>query len=209
MTSHNLIKIALAALLLCATAVATTPARAQKVAIKTNLLYWATGTVNFAGEFAVKPRMTIDLTATSNLPGVLYYGDKAQNKKLWHWAVQPEVRFWHTEAFNRGFWGIHATTGAFDAGGIKMPGGILPNFANHRYEGWMVGAGISYGWQWFLSPHWNVEATIGAGYLYLKYNRFFPQTAIEPEADQIDAVQHYIGPTRVGITFSYLLRSKK
>ncbi len=197
-------------LLMVAFSLCAAGASAQRIGIKTNALYWATGTVNFAGEVAVMPKMTVDLTATCNIPGLLYFGDKALNRKLWHWTVQPEVRFWHNEAFNRGFVGLHATTGAFDAGGINLPLGVFPDFGSHRYEGWMAGAGVSYGWQWYISPHFNVEATFGFGYLYLKYNRFGgPLGSASQIMDEIDTVHHYFGPTRIGVSFTYLLRSKK
>jgi hypothetical protein len=180
---------------------------AQKAALKTNVPLWATGTVNFSGEIAVHPRVTIDITATSNLPGVLYFGDKALNRKIWHWTAQPEARWWFTEAFNRGFVGFHAGGGSFDTGGITLPFGLYPDWALHRYEGWFAGAGVSYGWQWWLSPHWNFEATLGVGYRYVVYNRFVdpPSTIM----DQADVVKHWFGPTKFGLSFSYLFRSKK
>lgn len=184
-----------------------TTASAQQVGLKTNLLYWATGTVNFSGEIATSPKTTIDVVATCNIPGLLYFGDPALNRKLWNWTVQPEMRFWHSEAFNRGFVGIHAGGGAFDAGGINIPLGVFPDFGNHRYEGWMAGAGVSYGWQWWVSPHWNFEATFGFGYLYMMYNSFTPQTG--SVIDELNKVHHYFGPTKIGLSFTYLFRSKK
>ena len=184
-----------------------TTAAAQKVGLKTNLLYWATGTVNLSGEIAVGPKTTLDIVGTCNVPGLLYFGDKERNRKLWHWTAQPEVRFWHTEAFNRGFVGIHAGGGAFDAGGITLPLGIFPDFGKHRYEGWMAGAGVSYGWQWWVSPHWNFEATFGFGYRYVVYDRFAAPAS--GAIDEKGAVHHYFGPTKIGLSFSYLFRSKK
>ncbi len=182
-------------------------ANAQKAAVKTNLLHWATGTVNAGAEIAVGPKTTLDVAVACNIPGLIYFGDKSRNRKLWNWTAQPEVRFWHTEAFNRGFVGIHAGGGAFDAGGITLPLGIFPDLGKHRYEGWMMGAGVSYGWQWWIAPRWNFEAAFGFGYLYMEYNRFAspPSTVI----DEADKVHHYFGPTRIGLTFSYLFRSKK
>jgi hypothetical protein len=39
------------------------------------------------------------------------------------------------------------------------------------------------------------------------YNRF--QAPESPVLDQTDHVHHYFGPTRIGLSFSYLFRSKK
>ncbi len=197
----NLFKIFAAAFFL----LAALPGQAQKVGLKTNLLYWAAGgNINLAAEIKLAPKMTLDIVGTGN-PWV--YGDKDENKKLWHWTVQPEVRFWQCEAFNKGFFGIHATTGSFDAGGIDLPLGIFPGLKDHRYEGWMAGAGVSYGWQWYLGPHWNLEATFGFGYLYIKYNEFECVKCGDLLAENV--VKHYFGPTKIGVSFSYLFKSKK
>ncbi len=185
-------------------------AKGQIAGLKTNVLNWATGTVNFAGEIAVTPKMTLNVAAASNIPGLIYFGDKAKNRKLWNWTVQPEVRFWHNEAFNRGFMGVHLVTGAYDAGGIKLPLGLFPDLANNRFEGWMAGVGVSYGWQWYLTPHFNLEATLGFGYLYLQYNRFGgPEGSASQVMNQKDATHHYFGPTKLGVSISYLFGSKK
>ncbi len=202
MKINHIPKIILASFLILQAATAG----AQKIGVKTNALYWATGTVNLGAEVEVAPKTTVELTATCNIPGLLYFGDKSRNRKIWHWTVQPEVRFWTTEAFSRGFVGIHAGGGAFDGGGIRLPFGILPSFADHRYEGWLMGAGVSYGWQWWLSPRLNVEATVGFGYFYMEYNRF--STPASKIIDTRNRVRHYIGPTRAGLSLYYLFGKK-
>ena len=58
---------------------------AQKYAVKTNLAYWATTTLNIGGEIALAPRMTLDMTANYN--PFHFRG----NKKIMHWAVQPDL----------------------------------------------------------------------------------------------------------------------
>jgi hypothetical protein len=103
--------------------------------------------------------------------------------------------------------GIHAGGGAFDAGGIRLPWGIAPHFAEHRYEGWALGAGVSYGRQWWVAPRFNIEATVGLGYYYMRYDRFVsPPSSI---IDEPDVAHHYFGPTRIGVSLVYFLRSKK
>ena len=66
---------------------------AQKYAVKTNLAYWATTTLNIGGEIALAPRMTLDMTANYN--PFHFRG----NKKIMHWAVQPEWRYWTCRRF--------------------------------------------------------------------------------------------------------------
>ena len=76
---------------------------AQDIAAKTNLLYWATTTPNIGMEFGLGEQTTLELTGGYN-PWTL---DKEQNKKLKHWLVMPEFRYWLCERFNGHFFGIH------------------------------------------------------------------------------------------------------
>jgi hypothetical protein len=198
--TKNLLKAGLVVAVLLAAATL----HAQKVGLKTNTLYWATGTINLGVEVAMGPKTTLDIVATGN-PWV--FGEKILNRKIWHWTASPEIRFWQGERFNGGFIGVHATTGAFDAGGIALPLGVFPELKEHRYEGWMAGVGASYGWQWYLSPHWNFEATFGFGYLLLNYNKF--ECVRCGEMKENNVVKHYFGPTRIGLSFTYLFKSKK
>ena len=43
---------------------------------------------------------------------------------------------------------------------------------DYRYQGWMYGVGVGYGYQWILSPRWSIEAEIGAGYVGTKYEQY-------------------------------------
>ena len=59
---------------------------AQKVALKTNLLYDATATVNLGTEIGLAPQWSLDLSANYN--GWTF----SDNKKWKHWLAQPEAR---------------------------------------------------------------------------------------------------------------------
>ena len=61
---------------------------AQDIAVKTNLLYWATSTPNIGFEFGLGKRTTLDLVGGYN-PWTL---NKDDNKKIKHWMVMPEFR---------------------------------------------------------------------------------------------------------------------
>ena len=86
---------------------------AQKYAVKTNLAYWATTTLNIGGEIALAPRMTLDMTANYN--PFHFRG----NKKIMHWAVQPEWRYWTCRRFMGHFIGVHAHGGKYN-GGLRV-----------------------------------------------------------------------------------------
>ena len=54
----------------------------------------------------------------------------------------------------------------FNAGQVPLPFGIFPDVKKYRYQGNTYGAGLSYGYQWILTPRWSIEGSIGVGYKY-------------------------------------------
>ena len=69
-----------------------------------------------------------------------------------------------------------------------------------RHQGWGTGVGISYGYSWVLSKHWNIEATVGVGYLYLESEKY----PLSNCGQRIEWVKkHYVGPTQLGINLIY------
>lgn len=171
-------------------------ASAQDFAIKTNFLYWGTLTPNLQLEFGLGKRTTLEVGGNYNP-----FDFDDGNKKWKHWLVQPELRLWNCEKFNRGFWGIHLIGGEFNAAGVKMPFDLWPRLENNRFEGWMLGGGISYGYQWYLGPHWNLEATVGVGYMYLDMNRYKCGECGEKLGSE---TMNYVGPTKLGLSLVYL-----
>ena len=64
---------------------------AQDVALKTNLLYDATTTINLGAEAQIAPKWSLDLSGNFN-------GWTFSDGKRWkHWMVQPEARYWFCE----------------------------------------------------------------------------------------------------------------
>ena len=70
-------------------------ARCQNVAIKSNLLYDATATVNLGIEFCLAPRWTFDVSGNYNGWTI------SENRKWKHWFLQPEARYWFCDRFAR------------------------------------------------------------------------------------------------------------
>ncbi|EFS34404.1 MULTISPECIES: DUF3575 domain-containing protein [Bacteroides] len=157
---------------------------AQNVAVKTNGLYWLTMTPNAGIEFALNKKVTLDLSAAYN-PWTF----KA-DKKMRFWFVQPEAKYWFCEKFEGHFVGLHLH-GAQYFGGFK----------EKRYDGYLLGGGLTYGYDWILSPHWNLEASIGIGYAHLWYK----------ESDRIPCLKcyenkhkNYVGPTKATLSLIYI-----
>lgn len=191
-------------LLLALFAGCLSPAFCQKVGLKTNLLYDATSTINLGIEVALSKRITLDVS------GNLNPWSFRDNMKMKHILIQPEFRWWTCERYNGHFFGVHAHWAHYNWGGMLPWGfrngkmfGSIENRAiiDHRYQGWLAGAGLSYGYQWMLSKHWNFEASIGLGYAYLKYDKYLCHKCGKKIGEDS---KHYFGPTKAALSLIYL-----
>lgn len=172
---------------------------AQEWAVKTNLLYDATTSMNLGVEKALGEKWTLGLSGNWN-PWQF-----SNNKKWKHWFAQPEVRYWTCRKFGGHFLAINLWGGQYNVGGVSgLPDFLGTNFsqlADHRYEGWFVGAGIGYGYAWMLGKHWNLEAELTVGYAYTDFDKFFcPKCGEKIGHDS----HHYVGPTKAAINLVYL-----
>ena len=175
-----------------ATLLTTTSAIAQKAALKSNLLYDATTTINLGVEFAFNDTYTLDLSGN-------YNGWKFGGGKQWcHWLIQPEARYWFDTKFDGHFVGVHAHVAGFNVAGLKMFG-----TKDVRHQGHLGGAGITYGYNWRLNDRWHLEAAVGVGYAYIDYEKW-------PCADcgkkLSDHTKHYFGPTKAALSLIYIFK---
>lgn len=166
--------------------------RPYPVQVKTNLLYDATGTINLGVEFRTGKRTSFDLPFNYN------GWDMKDNRKWKHFLVQPEWRWWTGDVFDRHFFGVHAHYAYYNIGNLPDP--FTDYMKAYRFEGWLAGAGASYGYRWNFNredPRWALEATIGVGYAYKDYDRFLCVKC----GEKIDSdTKHYFGPTKVGLS---------
>lgn len=140
---------------------------AQDVVLKTNLPYWATTTPNLALEAKIAPKWTIDLSLGYN---PFTFSD---NKKIRHIAVQPEARYWLCAPFAGHFVGANVLYSHYNAGGVNLPFGLLPELEQHRFQGNLGAVGLVYGYSWMLpNKRWNIEAAVGLGVGYTRYDKY-------------------------------------
>lgn len=183
-------------------------ASAQKLAVKTNALYWTTATPNLGLEVAFGERFTLDLEGGYN-PWTF---DAQKNMKIKHWLVSPEIRYWFCESFQGHFMGVNANYTQFNIGSVPVPvsplfidltGDYVTDLENSRIQGWAAGAGLTYGCAFPIARRWNMELTLGYGVWLSRYDQFenrkcglFQQT--------IEKVS--LGPTALGVSFIYMIR---
>lgn len=86
--------------------------------------------------------------------------------------------------------------------GISFLGSDFSKLENRRYQGWLAGAGIAYGYSWILGKHWNLEAEIGLGYIYTRFDTYPCADCGRKIAE--DGSHHYVGPTKAAINLVYM-----
>lgn len=183
---------------LLALAASATSAVAQDAAIKSNLLYDATLTANLGVEARLADRWTIDVSGNLNAWTV-------DGRRWKHWLVQPEARFWLCEAFSGHFFAAHLLGGQYNFGNLDMDFTFLGTdfslLKDYRFQGWMGGVGLGYGYSWILNRHWNIEAEIAIGWVYTRYDKF---ECVGCGAKIEKKHSHnYVGPTKAAVNLIY------
>lgn len=183
-----------------ALAVSTITATAQ-TALKTNVLYDATATINVGVEHVITPQLSADMSANLNLWSFSGY-------KQWkHWLVQPEIRYWFCDALGGHFLALHALGGQYNISKPWLDFNILgtdfSKLKDSRVQGWFMGVGAGYGYAWRLNRHWNIEAEIGFGWMYTRYDRFPCAKCGNRKAR--NKPHNYVGPTKAALNIVYVL----
>ncbi|MDO4165534.1 MAG: DUF3575 domain-containing protein [Bacteroides sp.] len=168
-------------------------ASSQSFALKSNVLYDLTGTVNLGGEVRCGERHSLSLGVSYN---PWEYGSNKKTKLL---LVQPEFRYWLGKAFAGSFFGVQAHYAQYNFAGTTP----FRTIKDNRYQGNLIGCGLTYGYQWIIGDFWSLEASLSVGYAYLSYDRYGPA-----KGDAMTGSSHrnYVGPTQIGLSFVYFIR---
>ena len=160
-------------------------AMAQRIALKTNALYWATLSPNIGAEFRLSRHYTLDLSVAGNFSSTI------GNNNLKFQQVAPELRYWFSRPMARHFVGLTTFAANYN---LRM--------GDNKYDGDAFAAGLTYGFDWVISRRWNIETTLGAG--VVKYRCFdYPVGGVKPLSPNKDKT--VFAPIKAGITVSYLL----
>ncbi|MDR0891186.1 MAG: DUF3575 domain-containing protein [Mediterranea sp.] len=174
-----------------------------RVALRTNLLYdIAALTPNLGIEVGIARRSTLLLTGSYNPWNS--DGKKDNNKKLNHWLVGLEYRYWLCERFHGHFLGVHAFGGHYNISGYNIPLVLEKDADQYRYRGDVIGGGIDYGYHWMWSKHWSMEFNIGVGVGFMKYDKYNGDNC--GQCREENQKRTFIAPTKAGISLIYLIK---
>lgn len=175
-------------------------AKSQDLAIKSNILSDALLNPNLGIEIGLAPRWSAEVSGELNLWNL------SHGRKWKHWVVQPELRYWGCDRFSGHFFGVHLLGGQYNMGGIDLPFSFLGTdfrkVRDTRYQGWFAGAGVAYGYTWIVSRHWSVEAEVGAGWTYTRYDSY--PCAVCGTKIESGKSHNYIGITKTALNLIYV-----
>ena len=164
-----------------------TTAHAQRIGLKTNVLYLATATPNFGLEFRLNRHITLDLDAAYNRLKVSDLNSRGEMGNV-------EMRYWFSARPQAGhFMGIIGTAANYN---------ILLN--DTRHTGDAFGGGLTYGYCFVLGKRWSLETSIGAGALHLREKRYDETKETAPETP--NRRQWVFAPLKAGVTLVYIIK---
>lgn len=175
---------------------------AQKVSLSTNLLYWSTTTPNVGLDIKISRNSSVSLNGGFNpfkfstkQSGI---SDTKVCRKLSHWSVLPEYRYWFCKSFERLYVGTFAMYGKYNIEGLR-----LFSMGEYRYKGSGAGCGLSFGYQWAIGGRLGLDAGLGLGYLNLKYDKFNPGKCGKLVSR---TNKNLFGPIKANLSFKYYIR---
>lgn len=167
--------------------------RKKAFAVKTNALLWTGLVFNAGAEVRLAKHFSLEAIGCWS-PYDLF----SDTRRIRLFGIQPEVRYWFTEAMERGhFVGLHTHVLGFN---IQLNDKYRYQDPNHA----IWGLGATYGYSMPISRKYpiSMEFVIGLGYADIRYNtyegRINGKYLHTKEKD-------YWGITRLGVNFSWKL----
>lgn len=193
MSTDKLFKVFVVAVVaFCAMCVSSQEAKAQQIAVKTNALYWLALTPNISCEVVTGEHTSVDIHAMG------HWRPFGLDSKLF--AFQPEFRYWFNgRPMTREFVGANLMFASYDI----MASGYV-------YNGNAVMLGLSGGYIFTLSDHWNLELCGGFGVLGFLQKQHFVHDNYDDyfvdEAVKANSIGYKLFPAKLGVTFSYIIK---
>lgn len=184
--------------------------KAQRQALRANLLGWATANFNVEYSRIISEKLTVGVVLQAKpfsypLPAPIGFlhrieGRTSENEKIAsfgtikhteNYTIQPSIRYWGSAPYDRWFVGLHGVATKFKYGGDRLDPTYL--------DGMGFGLGASAGWSFYLSRKFNLEAELGIGFLARNYKEVYEDGSKSgSKSDVIPSL------TRLGVSLVYL-----
>lgn len=174
------------------------PAKPYCVAVRTNVLYDAMLLPTIGVEWRVNRDLGIKLDGS-----LAWWGDEKEKvQKMW--MLNPEVR-WYLLRDKRFYVGASGNYGQYNI--YKYAVGSIVS-KDTGYQGSMWGAGVTVGYQLYLSRHFSVDFNLGLGYTHFGYDTFGITDGVRVYKER-DRSKNFWGPTQAGISLVWTIGGNK
>lgn len=163
-------------------------------AVRTNVLYDALLLPTIGVEWRITRDLGIKLDGSRSWWG----GETGKVQKIW--LVNPEVR-WYLLRNKRLYAGASANFG--EANIYKYALGSLLS-SDTGYQGSFWGAGLTVGYQLYLSRCFSVDFNLGLGYTRFNYDTFGLVDGVRVKKGR-DCTKNFWGPTQAGINLIWTI----
>lgn len=174
------------------------PAKPYCFAVRTNVLYDAMLLPTLGIEWRISPSVGIKLDGSRSWWG----SETGKVQKIW--LVNPEVR-WYLLRSKRLYAGASANFGQYNV--YKYPfGSILSSDTGYQGNSW--GAGLTVGYQLYLSRNFSLDFNLGLGYTRSDYDTFRMIDGVRVFKDR-DCTKNFWGPTQAGVNLIWTIGKNK
>lgn len=169
-----------------------------RFAVRTNVLYDAFLLPTLGVEWRLNENVGIRLDGSLSWWG----GNHGKVQKMW--LVNLEVR-WYLWDKKRFYAGVSGSYGEYNL--YKYPlGSILSK--DTGYQGTMWNAGLTVGYQLYLSRCFSIDFNLGLGYTHFEYDTFGITDGIRVYKER-EKTKNLWGPTQAGVSLVWTIGSNK
>lgn len=164
------------------------PSFSQFYSLRTNIIGLGTGNLNL--EFGMTLNKKISLHIPVQYNPFIY--SESKNMKFQNLTTMPSARYWFRESFRDQFIALSLIGSRYNIGNI---------WDKYRYDGWGVGAGLSFGWTYPMAPRWNFEWELGVAGMWMSYDKSVCKTCGYTFGHEKKV---YLVPHKVAVNLVYL-----
>jgi len=160
---------------------------AQRVAFRTDAVYWITTTPNMGVEARLGNHVSLGLQAGYNpfeFSSQTLSDGQVVPRKLKNWLLRPEIKYWFCKTYERNYLSLQGIAGAYNIGGL-----LTGNDRGYRYQIYSEGMLLTI-------------ASVGVGYLYLPYDKY---ECVRCGDFLGRYALHYVGPTKLEVSLVYYI----
>lgn len=163
-----------------------TQSQAQLLALKTDALLDCAMTPNLGFELVTGEKTSLNASVFGN------YKPWGLDMKMV--GILPEFRYWFNgRPLVREFIGLSALGVTYDM-----------TWGKEKYKGDAAGVGITFGYAFYLSPHWCLECHAGLGAVYYSHKHHYIEDY--KVKDLYNANGYALVPYKVGVSFTYIIK---